>query len=145
MGGNKPPYTITEKAASYLAKILETVTQLELGSDFKRHIRLHRENRMRTIYSSLAIEGNPLSLGEVNDVIKGKAVAGTVLLAIKNGSLSRKEIFYAIDMNNDTRSFKRNIEPLIAGGLIELTVPDKPNRKLQKYRPTNQSMGGNND
>ena len=73
---NKPPYTITEQAASYLAKIVETVTRLEYGTDFKRDIRLHHENRLRTIYSSLAIEGNTLSLGEVTAVIEGKRVAG---------------------------------------------------------------------
>jgi hypothetical protein len=28
---NKPPYTITEKAADYLAKIVETVTRLEFA------------------------------------------------------------------------------------------------------------------
>jgi hypothetical protein len=30
----KPPYTITEKAADYLAKIVETITRLEFGTDF---------------------------------------------------------------------------------------------------------------
>lgn len=72
----KPPYTITEKAADYLAKIVETVTRLEFGTDFKRDIKLHRENRVRTIHSSLAIEGNSLTLGEVTAVIEGKVVAG---------------------------------------------------------------------
>ncbi|WP_010259698.1 Fic family protein [Treponema primitia] len=72
----KPPYTITEKAADYLAKIVETVTRLEFGTGFKRDIKLHRENRVRTIHSSLAIEGNSLSLGEVSAVIEGKVVAG---------------------------------------------------------------------
>jgi Fic family protein len=73
---NKPPYTITEKAADYLAKIVETVTRLEFGTGFKRNIKLHRENRVRSIYSSLAIEGNSLTLGEVTAVIDGKLIAG---------------------------------------------------------------------
>lgn len=83
---NKPPYTITEKAADYLAKIVETVTRLEFGTGFKRDIKLHRENRMRTIHSSLAIEGNSLSLGEVTAVIEGKMVAGkqTEIKEVKN-------------------------------------------------------------
>ncbi|MDR0381393.1 MAG: Fic family protein [Oscillospiraceae bacterium] len=72
----KPPYTITEKTADYLAKIVETVTRLEFGTGFKRDIKLHRENRLRTIHSSLAIEGNSLSLGEVAAVVEGKIVAG---------------------------------------------------------------------
>lgn len=73
---NKPPYTITEKAADYLAKIVEIITKLEYGTEFKQDIRLHRENRVQTIYSSLAIEGNSLTLGEVSAVIEGKVVAG---------------------------------------------------------------------
>ncbi len=83
---NKPPYTITEKAADYLAKIVETVTRLEFGTGFKRDIKLHRENRVRTIHSSLAIEGNSLSLDEVTAVIEGKMVAGkqTEIKEVKN-------------------------------------------------------------
>ncbi len=82
----KPPYTITEKAADYLAKIVETVTRLEFGTDFKRDIKLHRKNRVRTIYSSLAIEGNTLTLDEVTAVIEGKVVAGkqTEIKEVKN-------------------------------------------------------------
>ncbi len=72
----KPPYTISEKAADYLAKIVETATRLSYGTVFLRDIKLHRENRLRTIHSSLAIEGNALSLGEVTAVIEGKVVAG---------------------------------------------------------------------
>jgi Fic family protein len=82
----KPPYTITEKSADYLAKIVETVTRLEFGTEFKRDIKLHRENRLRTIHSSLAIEGNHLTLGEVTAVIEGKVVAGkqTEIKEVKN-------------------------------------------------------------
>jgi len=339
----KPPYTITEKAADYLAKIAETVTRLELGTKFMRDIQLHRENRLRTIHSSLAIEGNTLSLDEVTAVIEGKVVAGrqeeikevknayeaydkvmtfdpysiddfltahklvtqgllkesgtfrsgdvgvfdggkavhigarprfvpqlmadlfrwakeselhpvlksailhyeietihpfadgngrmgrlwqTLLLAkwnvifawipmesvlylnrpqyyqaienarkvndsgvfieftlsmifdvvaeqekhqvkhqekhqvdlrdaqlaalkaLENNNLSRKEIFAAIGMNGDSRAFKRHIEPLLTKGLVEMTVPDKPNSRLQKYRLTSKGkavIGGDSE
>ncbi|HQH66481.1 MAG TPA: Fic family protein [Clostridia bacterium] len=69
-----------------MAKIVETVTKLEYGTGFKRDIRLHRKNRMRTIHSSLAIEGNSLTLGEVTAVIEGKVVAGkqTEIKEVKN-------------------------------------------------------------
>ena len=73
---SKPPYTITVKAADYLTRIAETVTRLEYGLGFKRDIKLHRKNRVRSIHSSLAIEGNTLSLDEITDVINGKLVAG---------------------------------------------------------------------
>jgi Fic family protein len=82
----KPPYTITEKAADYLTKIVEIVTRLEFGSDLGRNIKLYRQNRVRTIYSSLAIEGNTLSMSEVTAVIDGKIVAGkqTDIKEVKN-------------------------------------------------------------
>jgi Fic family protein len=73
---SKPPYTITIKAADYLVKIVEAATRLEFGTGFKRDIKLHRKNRVRTIHSSLAIEGNTLSLDEVTAVLDGKLVAG---------------------------------------------------------------------
>jgi len=72
----EPTYTISLQSADYLARIVEAVTRLELGTGFKRDIRLHRENRLRSIHSSLAIEGNTLSLGEVTAVVEGKLVAG---------------------------------------------------------------------
>ncbi|MDR0641177.1 MAG: hypothetical protein LBG07_01815 [Treponema sp.] len=59
-----------------------------------------------------------------------------VLKAIGNKTLSRKEIFSAIEMNGDSRAFKRHIDPLLITGLIEMTVPGKPNSRLQKYRLT---------
>ncbi|MFB9273840.1 Fic family protein [Cohnella cellulosilytica] len=61
-----------------------------------------------------------------------------VLKSLESTSLSRKEIFAAIGMNGDHRAFKRNVQPLLTGGYIDMTVPDKPNSKLQKYRLTNK-------
>ncbi len=61
-----------------------------------------------------------------------------VLKALRSKNLSRKEIFDAIGMKNDFRAFKRHVEPLLVGGLIEMTVQDKPSSKLQKYRLTDK-------
>ena len=171
--GNNPPFTITEKAADYLAKIAEIATRLEFDSGFKRDIKLHRENRVRTIYSSLAIEGNLLSLGEVAAVIDGKPVAGrqadvkevknayaaydkimtfnpysisdflkahkltTGGLITESGKFrSRREIFALINKSSASRSFSRDIKPLILCGFVEIPVPDKPNSSLQKHQLT---------
>jgi predicted transcriptional regulator len=62
----------------------------------------------------------------------------SILKSLESTSLSRKEIFAAISMNSDTRAFRRYIEPLLEGAYIEMTVPDKPNSKLQKYRITDK-------
>lgn len=72
---------------------------------------------------------------------KDKRVTDTmisVLKALRTKSLSRKELFAAIGMSNDFRAFKRNIEPLITDGYIEMTLPDKPSSQLQKYRLTDK-------
>jgi predicted transcriptional regulator len=62
----------------------------------------------------------------------------TVLKLLEVASLSRKEIFAALGMSGDTRAFRRYIEPLLTDSYAEMTVPDKPNSKLQKYRITNK-------
>ena len=59
-----------------------------------------------------------------------------ILKALEAGNLARKEIFAAIGLSGDTRSFNRNIAPLLSAGLVEMTIPDKPNSRLQKYRLT---------
>lgn len=64
----------------------------------------------------------------------------SALKALEDKNLSRKEIFAAIGLNGDHRAYKRNIEPLLRGGFIEMTVPDKPNSKLQKYRLTDKGV-----
>jgi predicted transcriptional regulator len=61
-----------------------------------------------------------------------------ILRLLENKSLSRKEIFAGIGMKGDSRSFKRIVEPLIAAGFVERTVPDKPKSSLQKYRLTDK-------
>ncbi|MFZ2503567.1 MAG: Fic family protein [Nocardioides sp.] len=71
-----PPFTISLKAADSLAKIVESVTRLDLGTDFRLDVRLHRQHQVQAIYSSLAIEGNLLSAAEVSDVLNGRPVWG---------------------------------------------------------------------
>jgi Fic family protein len=62
----------------------------------------------------------------------------SVLRSLEAVSLSRKEIFAALNMSGDTRAFRRSIKPLLSDGYVEMTVPDEPNSKLQKYRLTDK-------
>jgi ATP-dependent DNA helicase RecG len=46
------------------------------------------------------------------------------------------EILSFLEFINQTEILQINIKPLIDYGIIELTTPDKPNSRLQKYRLT---------
>ena len=60
---------------------------------------------------------------------------GELLLAIQ-GEMSRKALQAALGLL-DRKSFReRYLKPALADGLIEMTIPGKPNSRLQKYRLT---------
>lgn len=69
----KPNYQITEKILSLVQQISEQTTLLSIE---KRELHLRKENRIRSIQSSLAIENNSLSLEQVTDIIEGRRVLG---------------------------------------------------------------------
>lgn len=72
-----PPFTVTPAILSLVAAISELVGRLETALPPERQLLLRRNNRLRTIQGSLAIEGNTLSLEQVTAVVAGKRVLGT--------------------------------------------------------------------
>ena len=71
-----PPYTLTDKIVNLVSKITEILTKITINSDNNSNPRLRRDNRVKTIHASLAIENNTLSLEQVTDIINGKRVLG---------------------------------------------------------------------
>ena len=71
-----PPYTITDKTVNLISAITEIVSQITIRDNMSNNPRLRRENRIRTIHASLAIENNTLSLDQVTDIINGKRILG---------------------------------------------------------------------
>ncbi len=74
MHNKKPPFTITTAILDEVAEIAELVGQVTAVSGLTTSPTLRRTNRIRTIYSSLAIEQNTLSLDQVTAVLNGKRV-----------------------------------------------------------------------
>lgn len=74
--GYTPPYTITENMMNLVAEISELVGRITSWQHMNANPRLRRNNRIRTIHASLAIENNTLSLEQVTAIISGKRVLG---------------------------------------------------------------------
>ena len=74
MYNKKPPFEITDAILSDVVEIGELVGHVSSISDLSTSPTLRRENRIKTIYSSLAIEQNSLSLEQVTAVLSGKRV-----------------------------------------------------------------------
>ncbi len=72
----KPPFHMTDKMVTLLAEISEQVGRITVLQESTISPHLRRENRIRTIHSSLAIEHNSLSLDQVTAILDGKRVLG---------------------------------------------------------------------
>ena len=69
-----PPFTISTNAINLIAEISAQIERYAIRLEQSDGLRLRKANRVRTIHSSLAIEGNMLSENEVKDIIDGKTV-----------------------------------------------------------------------
>ena len=76
MGEYKPPFTITNEILAHVSSISEKIGRISAISNLESKPHLRRNNRIKSIHSSLKIEANSLSLGQVRDVINGKMVLG---------------------------------------------------------------------
>ena len=72
-----PPFHITEKIANLTAEIAEKVGSISATIGDIPHPKLRKENRIKTIQSSLAIENNTLSIEQVTAIVEGKRVLGS--------------------------------------------------------------------
>ena len=76
MGEYKPPFHMTDRITNLVAAICEQVGRITVLSHGNLNPHLRKENRIRTIHSSLAIEQNSLSLEQVTAILDGKRILG---------------------------------------------------------------------
>lgn len=93
-----PPYEINDEMLDLVARITEKLGQLNGVSALEKLPKLRRVSRISSIHSTLAIENNKLSVGQVTDVIDGKRVLGFQedVLAVKN-AISAYKLLKDID------------------------------------------------
>lgn len=69
-----PPFELTNRMITDVAEIAELVGRVSSTDRLSANPALRRSNRIRTVYGSLAIEQNTLTLDQVTAVLDGKRV-----------------------------------------------------------------------
>lgn len=72
----EPPFKITSQIIDLISQISEAIGEINSLENNPRHLELRKENRIKTIHSSLAIENNSLSIEQITAIIEGKRVLG---------------------------------------------------------------------
>jgi Fic family protein len=70
----KPPYTITDKIVAIVASISEKIGEINATHLYKPSTELRKKNRIKTIQSSLEIEGNTLTEEQITALLENKRV-----------------------------------------------------------------------
>jgi Fic family protein len=96
----EPPFSITPQILNAVARISELVGAMGRGL-LESQPQLRRQNRIKTIAGTLAIEGNTLTEGQVTAILDGKRVMGDALeLAEVQGAIKAYERVADLDPFN---------------------------------------------
>lgn len=71
-----PPFEITNKMLSYVSSISEKIGNINFQNNLQSKPHLRKNNKIRSVHSSLSIEANSLSFSQMRDVIDGHLVLG---------------------------------------------------------------------
>ncbi len=72
----KPPYDITPKILKLISSISEKIGEINANYLSKQSPQLRKQNRIKTIHSSLQIEGNTLTEEQITALIENKRIIG---------------------------------------------------------------------
>ena len=104
-------------------------------------VTIHRKSRVGT---GEVIESQPELLPESKAQVEAQVEAQVIftelelrmLLSCREESRSGQELLNVAGYTTRTGNFKRSLEKLLQAALMEMTIPDRPNSRLQKYRLT---------
>ena len=93
-----PPFTVSAEAINMVAKISAQMERYAIRLEQEDSLRLRKANRIKTIYSSLAIEGNTLSENDVRDILDGKHIVAPIrqIQEVKN-AIKTYELYSTLD------------------------------------------------
>jgi len=94
MSINQPPFTINSEMLSIVSSIMEKIGKIDSFNNLSKYPVLRKQNRIKSIHSSCAIEANSLSLEQVNAVINGQQVVGPLkdVIEVQNAIAAYQKI-----------------------------------------------------
>lgn len=114
----KPPYEITTSILKLIASISEKIGQVNAVYLVKQSPQLRKQNRIKTIHSSLQIEGNTLTEEQITAIIENKRVLAP--------QKDIAEVLNALDVYDKLKTFKPHTEKsfleahqILMKGLVE--------------------------
>lgn len=72
----KPPYEITSEILKHITSISEKIGEVNAKYLIKTNPTLRKQNQIKTIHSSLSIEGNTLTEEQITAILENKRVVG---------------------------------------------------------------------
>ena len=114
----KPPYEITPKILKLITSISEKIGEVNANYLTKQSPQLRKQNRIKTIHSSLKIEGNTLTEEQIAALIENKRVIGPEkdVLEVLN-AIKVYEKLDSYNFSSDKSFLKAHLE--LMNGLIE--------------------------
>jgi len=114
----KPPYDITPKILKLISSISEKIGEVNANYLTKQSPQLRKQNRIKTIHSSLKIEGNTLTEEQITALIENKRVVGPEkdVLEVLN-TIKVYEKLDSYKFTSDKNFLKAHLE--LMNGLIE--------------------------
>lgn len=96
-----PPFTISANAINLIAEISAQIERYAIRLEQSDSLRLRKANRIKTIHSSLAIEGNTLTEDEVKEIIEGRTVVAPLsqIQEVRN-AIQTYELYASLDPFN---------------------------------------------
>jgi len=98
----KPPYQITSEILYLISNISQKIGEVNASYLIKNNPQLRKQNQIKTIHSSLSIEGNTLSEDQITAILENKRVLGP--------EKDINEVLNALKVYQELNKLKFNLE-----------------------------------
>ena len=98
----KPTYQITSEILKLITSISQKIGEVNAKLLVKQNPKLRKQNQIKTIHSSLSIEGNTLTEEQITAIIENKRVIGP--------EKDIKEVLNALEVYKNLKKFKNQIK-----------------------------------